>query len=361
MSVNDITTAAGSVPLSEAEKSRRKEEKRLRKEERRRAKAAVGSSSTTTPANVESTDVNPPGVLADTGAKPSEKAKKEKRKRDGEPASSVMVAGSGVVTGAVEGEKRKKKKVKTSDVDAVPPSSTTAVEASPISKKQQKKNARAAAITSASANEPTPSSSTKLPLAASSDRPVFSKEQNDYLHSNSITLTPPSFPPHLDISSLPVRPAILDFLTEKFTDPTPIQACSWPPLLAGRDVVGIAETGSGKTLAFGVPGLHHLASSSLIPTGQKGSGKGVEAGRGKSGKGQVKVLVIAPTRELAQQSHETLEALGKTLGLRSVCVFGGVGKDEQLALLAKKEVRIVVGTPGRMLDLADSGALDLSM
>lgn len=72
------------------------------------------------------------------------------------------------------------------------------------------------------------------------------------------------------------------------------------------------------------------------------------------------MLVLAPTRELAQQSHETLAALGKGLKVGGVCLFGGVGKDEQLGGLRRKEVKVIVGTPGRTLDLADSGDLDLS-
>jgi ATP-dependent RNA helicase DBP3 len=78
---------------------------------------------------------------------------------------------------------------------------------------------------------------------------------------------------------------------------------------------------------------------------------------GKKKKGP-HMLVIAPTRELAQQSHTTLLDLGKEAGISSICVFGGVGKDDQIRGI--KESKIVVGTPGRLLDLADSGDLDLS-
>jgi len=136
-----------------------------------------------------------------------------------------------------------------------------------------------------------------------------------------------------------------------FKEPSPIQACSWPYAFKGKDVVGVAETGSGKTLAFGIPALHWLNS---LPAPKKGSST-------------VSVLVVAPTRELAIQTHDTLSALGKPFGIASCAVFGGVPKDPQVKMLknANKEkdglvTRIIVGTPGRILDLMNDGACDLS-
>ena len=103
---------------------------------------------------------------------------------------------------------------------------------------------------------------------------------------------------------------------------------------------------SGKTLAFGLPALVRLANEAQ--PAQKKSKKG----------GAVSVLVVAPTRELALQTHETLEKLGEPLGIASVAVFGGVDKGAQIKAL--KGARIVVGTPGRILDLVNDGACDLS-
>lgn len=109
---------------------------------------------------------------------------------------------------------------------------------------------------------------------------------------------------------------------------------------------------SGKTLAFGIPALARLVNSSEA---QK---KGL--------KSTVSVLVVAPTRELALQTHDTLSALGKPFGIASVAVFGGVPKEPQVNMLrnARKvkdglTTRIVVGTPGRILDLVQEGACDL--
>ena len=214
---------------------------------------------------------------------------------------------------------------------------------------------------------PTPASSSAVaPQPLTADHKV-------YLASNSITLLPPLYAPSLDIPSLPITSGLLGHL-KRFDKPTPIQACTWPALLGGSDVVGIAETGSGKTLAFAIPALHQLATdtatastssvSSSIPSQNVKPGKKEKSHR--DGKGQEKrkrkigVLVLAPTRELAQQSHETFLGAGKSVGISSVCIFGGVGKEGQYSDLKKADVRVVVGTPGRTLDLADAGDLDLS-
>ncbi|KAJ7585671.1 P-loop containing nucleoside triphosphate hydrolase protein [Mycena floridula] len=175
-----------------------------------------------------------------------------------------------------------------------------------------------------------------------------------FLEKHTITITvPPSTPevtPVLSFSQLSIPEELSVAFNAKYTfkEPTPIQACTWPPALAGRDVVGIAETGSGKTLAFGVPALAQLITS---PTNA------------------ITVLVLAPTRELAIQTHETLGELGKTLGIASVAVFGGVSKDSQIKLLKNIRksdknggvaTRIIVGTPGRIIDLINEGVCDLS-
>lgn len=103
---------------------------------------------------------------------------------------------------------------------------------------------------------------------------------------------------------------------------------------------------SGKTLAFGIPALSRLIAA----------GTPVSPG--------VSILVVAPTRELAIQTHDTLLELGRPFGIGSVAVFGGVPKEGQVKLLRKKVggvvTKIVVGTPGRILDLMQEGVCDLS-
>ena len=137
------------------------------------------------------------------------------------------------------------------------------------------------------------------------------------------------------MQAVSVRPEIASSLT-KFSKPTPIQSCAWPYLLAGRDVVGVAETGSGKTLAFGVPALEKLL-------GDDGT-----------------CLVVSPTRELAMQIHDQFEALLKPVPqLATVCLYGGVSKYDQQQLLRNPRARIIVGTPGRLRDLLADGSLNL--
>jgi len=142
--------------------------------------------------------------------------------------------------------------------------------------------------------------------------------------------------------------ALLDQCTKvnKFTKPSPIQAQCWPVLLhpdnngRKRDIVGIAETGSGKTLAFSMPALTAMSATrtkNKLP----------------------RMLVLAPTRELAMQSHVVLEEFGATVNLKSVVLYGGVPKHSQRSVLAKG-VDCIVATPGRIKDLVNDGSCDLS-
>ncbi len=120
---------------------------------------------------------------------------------------------------------------------------------------------------------------------------------------------------------------------EGYTTPTPIQARAIPRLLAGKDLLGIAQTGTGKTAAFAVPLLQQLAAAKRH-AGPKGT----------------RALILAPTRELAVQIGDAFRAYGRHLGLRSTVIFGGVGQNPQVKALARG-VDIVVATPGRLLDL----------
>jgi len=135
-----------------------------------------------------------------------------------------------------------------------------------------------------------------------------------------------------------------------FEKPSAIQAQCWPILLDSdakgrhRDVVGIAETGSGKTLAFSMPAL------SLMSIDKSQLNK-----RGRS----PRMLVLAPTRELAMQSQSVLEEFGKVIGLISTVIYGGVPKPPQKNIL-RQGVDCVVGTPGRLKDLINEGFCDLS-
>jgi ATP-dependent RNA helicase RhlE len=128
----------------------------------------------------------------------------------------------------------------------------------------------------------------------------------------------------------PIRRALKE---EGYTVPTPIQAKAIPDLLAGRDLLGIAQTGTGKTAAFALPILQLLA-----------------ANRAALRRKTARVLVLTPTRELALQIEESFRAYGRHLGLRATVIFGGVGQHPQVATMARG-VDILVATPGRLLDL----------
>jgi len=133
-----------------------------------------------------------------------------------------------------------------------------------------------------------------------------------------------------------------------FKAPTPIQAQCWPVLASGRDVIGIAETGSGKTLAFSIPALRHIQHR-LASEDKSVRGKATPC-----------MLVVAPTRELAMQSQEVLAAAGKSCGVRSLCLYGGVPKWGQQQELQKGSTEVVVATPGRLIDLLNDESVDLS-
>jgi ATP-dependent RNA helicase RhlE len=123
-----------------------------------------------------------------------------------------------------------------------------------------------------------------------------------------------------------------------YETPTPIQQQAIPPILEGRDVMGLAQTGTGKTAAFALPILQRLTRGPLR---------------------RVRALIVAPTRELAEQTHQNNIAFGKYTKVRSTAIYGGVGKGAQLEAL-KRGAEIVVACPGRLLDLAGEGHIDLS-
>jgi len=127
-----------------------------------------------------------------------------------------------------------------------------------------------------------------------------------------------------------------------YTEPTPIQIAAIPLILAGHDVIGIAQTGTGKTAAFVLPILMKLAAS--MHKGQRGVPR---------------ALVVAPTRELVVQIEENVCAYAKHIPLRMATVFGGVSERPQIAAL-RSGVDLVVATPGRLIDLMDQGVVNLS-
>ena len=140
-------------------------------------------------------------------------------------------------------------------------------------------------------------------------------------------------------ADLHLDPALLQAITEEgYERPTPIQARAIPPVAEGRDVLGIAQTGTGKTAAFALPILHRLAQN---PPQHKG-------------RRNPRVLVVAPTRELAAQISDSFKAYGRHVKISTAVVFGGVGQRPQEDELARG-VDVLVACPGRLLDLVNQG------
>jgi ATP-dependent RNA helicase RhlE len=134
-----------------------------------------------------------------------------------------------------------------------------------------------------------------------------------------------------------VEPLQRALLAQEYTTPTPIQAQAIPHLLAGRDLLGVAQTGTGKTAAFALPILQRLAEN-RVAAGPRGA----------------RCLVLTPTRELAIQIAESFRAYGRFMNLRQAVVFGGVGQKPQVDAMSRG-VDILVATPGRLLDLMNQG------
>lgn len=145
-------------------------------------------------------------------------------------------------------------------------------------------------------------------------------------------------------SSLDLDSALLDALRDAgYETPTPIQAQAIPPLLDRRDVLGCAQTGTGKTAAFVLPILHRLLEN---PSPQRK-------------RRPIRALILSPTRELAAQIGDSIEAYGRYSDIRHTVIFGGIKPHRQIKAL-RHGVDIVVATPGRLLDLERQGYVDLS-
>ncbi|MCL2615907.1 MAG: DEAD/DEAH box helicase [Dehalococcoidia bacterium] len=164
---------------------------------------------------------------------------------------------------------------------------------------------------------------------------------NDTVISDDVGTRAPEIPAEAvgDFESFGLRPNVLAGVRlSGYTVPTPIQSKAMPHVLAGSDVIGLAQTGTGKTAAFVLPMLNRL-----------------EAHR----HGNIRGLVISPTRELAEQTNESFASLGRRTGIRSVSLYGGVGMFQQMRNL-RDGVDVAVACPGRLLDHVWQGSIDLS-
>ena len=146
----------------------------------------------------------------------------------------------------------------------------------------------------------------------------------------------------MDFESLNLCQPLLKALDEiGYVTPTPIQEQAIPLLIEGNDMLGCAQTGTGKTAAFSLPILDAMAEDPW------------------SGKPQIRVLMLCPTRELASQIRDNIEEYARHLDIRSMVMFGGVSQRPQVKLL-RQGVDILIATPGRLLDLIGQGHVNLS-
>ncbi len=156
--------------------------------------------------------------------------------------------------------------------------------------------------------------------------------------------------PDQNVTTLPIQftdlglmePLLRALSDEGYTTPTPIQAGAIPHLLQGRDLLGLAQTGTGKTAAFALPILQHLAQKK-VPATPRGA----------------RVLVLAPTRELASQIDESFASYAKHMKLTHTVVFGGVGQQRQVDAM-RRGVDVLIAAPGRLLDLMGQGHINLA-
>lgn len=144
-------------------------------------------------------------------------------------------------------------------------------------------------------------------------------------------------------SNLIIEPIKKALREEGYSSPTPIQSQSIPVLLEGKDILGVAQTGTGKTAAFAIPIIQGLSDQSTVKRNQR----------------TIQALILAPTRELAIQIHESFKTYGKHLNLKSAVIFGGVSQKPQTDALSLG-LDILVATPGRLLDLINQKHVHLN-
>uniref|UniRef100_A0A182J5D3 RNA helicase n=2 Tax=Anopheles atroparvus TaxID=41427 RepID=A0A182J5D3_ANOAO len=172
---------------------------------------------------------------------------------------------------------------------------------------------------------------------------MASTEIDGYLNKHQITLKGREVPrPSIEFEDGGLPTYIMEELTRQgFSKPTAIQAQGMPIALSGRDMVGIAQTGSGKTLAYVVPSLVHIQHQASI----------------RRGDGPI-ALILAPTRELAQQIQQVATDFGSRVSANNTCVFGGAPKGPQIRDL-ERGAEIVIATPGRLIDFLERGITNL--
>jgi len=280
--------------------------------------------------------------------KKNKKAFKEEQQPDNEVVPEQPIE-EPVIAETTEKKKKKKSKRKAQDESETPSvvvEQTETPEAAIEPPKQEKKKKKKKTEETEVVAETTVQNEGKEEV-----KEAFDVES--YREKNRISASNKEYTPIVNFETLlPSLPSkVGEYLTHfGFKAPSLIQSEVWgylfsKPELLRSDVVAIAETGSGKTLGFLIPTLSALVQ-------QRESEKKQEKFR------KPKILVLSPTRELAQQTFDTVKLAEKYVDVRGVCVYGGAPKEAQVALL-KKGMDIVIATPGRLLDLSDDGSCQL--
>ncbi|KNC77471.1 hypothetical protein SARC_10069 [Sphaeroforma arctica JP610] len=228
-------------------------------------------------------------------------------------------------SGNDDDEKPKKKKKSESDgIDAAPESATAATETA-VAKKE--------VVYRVDGRE----------VHTDEEVATFMKEHDIKITPGTSTYDIPH--PMLTWDSTPFSGKVkANLVASGFPGPTASQAMSWPIILGGQDIIAVAKTGSGKTLGFLVPCFHHIVTSKWNQGGDF---------RGQPRRGEPpKVLVLAPTRELACQIEAEAKKFGMTAGIRSVCLYGGAPKYPQIRAI-EQGAQVIIATPGRLCDIME--------
>ncbi|XP_007574088.1 PREDICTED: probable ATP-dependent RNA helicase DDX5 [Poecilia mexicana] len=169
------------------------------------------------------------------------------------------------------------------------------------------------------------------------------QEVEEYRRSKEVTVKGRDCPkPIVKFHEAAFPSYVMDVIVKQnFTEPTPIQSQGWPVALSGKDMVGIAQTGSGKTIAYLLPAIVHIQHQPFL----------------EHGDGPI-CLVLAPTRELAQQVQQVTAEYGRASRLKSTCIYGGAPKGPQIRDL-ERGVEICIATPGRLIDFLECGKTNL--
>ena len=184
------------------------------------------------------------------------------------------------------------------------------------------------------------------PIAAAPKIPAPTLSLAEFAAAHDFKVTDAAATPMVEFGDAPFNAGALRRLRAKYEAPTPTQAVSWPLALAGRDLISVAKTGSGKTLGFLLPAFHHVAEK-YGDAPDRGPHPTLPAPR---------VVVLAPTRELATQIHVEAAAFAPAFAVRTCVLYGGAPKSLQIRQLRTLGARgVVVATPGRLNDMLEAG------